>query len=793
MKLLGDSEGSQTPPSESAKMYLNNSKLSSTNPNLKYGEGDATSSYTFKSRSYKANGVDEPQEPLDLDNHEGICLDAEDTQHSSNVLAGINKLRKEGQFCDIILVVEDHELQAHRGVLASCSPYLFDFISCLEETTEPLPTYKLKNIPYVGFYYLLEYMYTGRLHVPLENVPVVHATALVLKMESASGKCANFLANHLTAANCLGIRRFTKDAAFKLAVDEYIKSNLKDIMQSKSFFGLTDLQVEVVGLDESITNEAMERRLFSLVLDWAKNNLNDLKPKMDRLVEKVNVLYLESDNTLRDCADVEDTVLSSDDDMVQDYKKARRRVGLNKLQPKGGSQRSATNGNGQAFHKFSLNPEEAVSVAEREWSIVATRKTSENAYLAIALLDGRLMAISVHVRPVVPTNGDSSGSNTAPDTPPAVTNGKHRLSPILRKASITPLQPMSTPRCALGAVELDGKLVVCGGYDRGECLQSVEAFSLNDNQWTKMPDMNRARGRFGAAVLNGLLYVCGGSDGWKELSCVEKYDPATQKWKYVPNMLKERSSHGVVTLNDKLYCIGGCEGQRSIATCEAFDPTTNKWTRIASLNFARSQACVCAADGLVYAIGGTDQWNTLSSVEAYDPETDKWTQRPSMNSARRGAGIGIIEDVLIVVGGSDGAQSLYTSEIYDLKTDTWIVGPNLNAPRANLSVVTIERRLFAVGGFSGKKFLSTIEWYDHDDKEWFGHAPKQIAATSNGDKSTSENGSEPSSPGMAEQAECTERNSPAGQMDKSDGMSECTLKDIETKNIVGEEERMGST
>lgn len=114
---------------------------------------------------------------------------------------------------------------------------------------------------------------------------------------------------------------------------------------------------ELSGLDEHISNEAMERRLFSLVLDWAKNNLNDLKPKMDRLLEKVistftillsksfssvkkqiiylkkyvthfqvNVLYLESDNTLRDCAEVEDTVLSSDDDMVQDYKKAHRRV-----------------------------------------------------------------------------------------------------------------------------------------------------------------------------------------------------------------------------------------------------------------------------------------------------------------------------------------------------------------------------------------------------------------------------------------------------------------------------------
>ncbi|KAH9503311.1 Influenza virus NS1A-binding protein [Bulinus truncatus] len=674
------------------------------------GGGDELAYRANKSFLKDKSFHDEFQECLDLNTWEVIYLDFQEAGHSSFVLEGINKLRKQGQFCDITLVVDDHEIQVHRAVLAACSSYLFDFFSSLEESTEPQPTYKLKHVMYVGFQYLLDYMYTGRLHVPLENVPAVYATSLLLKMDSATKICASFLSQHLTPANCLGIRRFTKDVGFKQAVDEYIRSNLIDIMQSKSFFGLTDLQVEVVGLDESITNEVMERRLFSLVLDWAKNNLNDLKPKMERLVEKVNVLYLETDNTLRDCSEMEDRVFTSADEMVQDYKKARRRDKY----PSKGNKSPIMNGNGQSFHKFNLNPEEAVSVAEREWSIVATRKTSENAYLAIAVLDGRLMAITVHVRPVPPANGNSKEGSAVPDSPPTSSSNRNRLSPVMRKTSLIPLQPMSTARCALGAVELDGKLIVCGGYDRGECLQSVEEFNIKDNQWVKMPDMNRARGRFGAAVLNGSIYVCGGSDGWKELPCVEKYDPAVRKWKYVSNMLKERSSHGVVTLNNKLYCIGGCEGQRSIPYCEAYDPVT------------RSQACVCAAGGLLYAIGGTDLWNTLSSVEAYDPKTNTWTPRANLNAARRGAGVGLVDGLMIVVGGSDGTQSLVSSELYDFSTNTWSVGPSLISPRANLSVVSVDRRLFAVGGFSGKKFLSSLEWLDQEDMEWFGHAPKQI-------------------------------------------------------------------
>lgn len=161
MKLLEDSDGSQTPPLESTKMYLNNSKLSSTNPNQ--GDGDSTQTkYTFPKRIYQHNVKEETPEPLDLDNLEGVCMEFVEPNHYSFVLSGIDKLRKQGHFCDITLVVDDHELQVHRAVLAACSPYLFDFFSCLEETTEPQPTYKLKNIPYVGFYYLLDYMYTGR-------------------------------------------------------------------------------------------------------------------------------------------------------------------------------------------------------------------------------------------------------------------------------------------------------------------------------------------------------------------------------------------------------------------------------------------------------------------------------------------------------------------------------------------------------------------------------------------------------------------------------------------------------
>lgn len=70
------------------------------------------------------------------------------------------------------------------------------------------------------------------------------------------------------------------------------------------------------------------------------------------------------------------------------------------------------------------------------------------------------MVITVHVRLPVANESDVNGGSTAPDSPPVVS--KSRLSPVLRKASINPMMGMGSARCAMGAVELDGKLVVCG-------------------------------------------------------------------------------------------------------------------------------------------------------------------------------------------------------------------------------------------------------------------------------------------------------------------------------------------
>lgn len=89
-----------------------------------------------------------------------------------------------------------------------------------------------------------------------------------------------------------------------------------------------------------------------------------------------------------------------------------------------------------------------------------------------------------------------------------------------------------------------------GGYDRGECLKTVESYDISTNKWTTMQPMKVPRGRFNAAVINNKVYAVGGCDGQKELSSAEYWDPESNSWKQLPNLPAVRSHAGKDIVDD---------------------------------------------------------------------------------------------------------------------------------------------------------------------------------------------------------------------------------------------------
>uniref|UniRef100_A0A8C3L2H3 Influenza virus NS1A binding protein n=1 Tax=Chrysolophus pictus TaxID=9089 RepID=A0A8C3L2H3_CHRPC len=440
-------------------------------------------------------------------------------------------------------------------------------------------------------------------------------------------------------------------------------------------------------------------KLYTKVINWVQRSIWENGDSLEDLMEEVQTLYYSADHKLLDgnLLDGQAEVYGSDDDHIQFVQKKQPRENDHKQIS------SSSSG--------SLSPSATVHSPKHEWKIIASEKTSSNTYLCLAVLDSVLCVIFLH--------GRSSPHSSPTSTPRLLKSLSFELQPnnVIEK----PMSPMQYARSGLGTAELNGKLIAAGGYNREECLRTVECYDPQKDTWTFIAPMRTPRARFQMAVLMGQLYVVGGSNGHSDdLSCGEMYEPEIDDWTPVPELRTNRCNAGVCALNGKLYIVGGSDpyGQKGLKNCDVFDPITKSWTSCAPLNIRRHQSAVCELGGHLYIIGGAESWNCLSSVERYNPENNTWTLMAPMNVARRGAGVAVHDGKLFVGGGFDGSHAVSCMEMYDPAKNEWKMMGNMTTPRSNAGITTVANTIYAVGGFDGNEFLNTVEVYNPESNEW---------------------------------------------------------------------------
>lgn len=639
----------------------------------------------------------------------------DDNTYRESIFENLNKLRKNRQFCDVILQIEASDVKeifAHRAVLACASPYLFDLFTA--ESKGNRNQYKLTgNFDFDAFESLVDYAYLGRLEVPQKLVKATYVAAIKLRMTSAAKQCGNYLVENMTPDNCIGFRSLPGIASNRellLKVDNFVRQNISEVVKGKELLALPTIPVELLQNSHEEKRATNTKHMCDMVLDWVKRFTEDQNGDIEDLTQKVHMLYLNPDRTLHDCNDIENGDVQ-DSEVIQDYKKLSKKVSNANKKAKHKISAQAPAKPRQFLYTKSDSSSSLSSLSDEEdkdWKVVGTTANGENSMLGLVAVDGKLTVFSIVQRVHTPNDSPLSSRNASVEK--------------ISVYSVVP--PMSSARCAVGTAESEGKLLVCGGYDRGECLKTVESYDISTNKWTTMQPMKVPRGRFNAAVVNNKVYAVGGCDGQKELSSAEYWDPENNSWKQLPNLPAVRSHAGVCSMDKKLYVIGGWNGQRGITRCDIFDTELCEWSNMAPLSTGRYQAGVGAMNGYVYAVGGCDSWNCLTSVERYDPRTNVWTVVSPLHTARRGCGVAVRNGKLYAVGGHDGIHSLCTVEIYDPETDFWSAGPPLTCCRANVGVSVVGNRLFAVGGFNGKTFLNTVEYLDQENNEWTSFVPK---------------------------------------------------------------------
>lgn len=142
------------------------------------------------------------------------------------------------------------------------------------------------------------------------------------------------------------------------------------------------------------------------------------------------------------------------------------------------------------------------------------------------------------------------------------------------------IAPLPTPRFALSAVILDGKILAMGGVAfRPEGFNNftvIETFDPVSNSWSNQEEfaLPWPAAGLGAAISQNKLYIFGGysdDDIHNRTAC---YNPANKDWSQTSPMPTPVAAMGVITHNDTIYSIGGWadDGRTPINNVYALTP-----------------------------------------------------------------------------------------------------------------------------------------------------------------------------------------------------------------------------
>ncbi|NWI07543.1 NS1BP protein, partial [Tichodroma muraria] len=624
----------------------------------------------------------------------------EDENFIESSVAKLNALRKSGQFCDVRLQVCGHEMLAHRAVLACCSPYLFEIFNT-DSDCHGVSHVKFDDLNPEAVEVLLNYAYTAQLKADKELVKDVYSAAKKLKMERVKQVCGDYLLSKMDVQSCISYRNFAScmgDSRLLNKIDGYIQEHLVEISEQEEFLKLPRLKLEIM-LEDNVGLPS-NGKLYTKVINWVQRSIWENGGSLEDLMEEVQTLYYSADHKLLDgnLLDGQAEVYGSDDDHIQFVQKRPPRENDHKQIS------SSSSG--------SLSPNATVQSPKHEWKIIASEKTSSNTYLCLAVLDGVLCVIFLH--------GRNSPQSSPSSTPRLLKSLSFELQPsdLIEK----PMSPMQYARSGLGTAELHGKLIAAGGYNREECLRTVECYDPEKDAWTFIAPMRTPRARFQMAVLMGQLYVVGGSNGHSDdLSCGEMYEPEIDDWTPVPELRTNRCNAGEASAVHGVGA-GNSAGSYSLALLSSSLSCCCLgccWRlTVLALVAGRHQSAVCELGGYLYIIGGAESWNCLNSVERYNPENNTWTLMAPMNVARRGAGVAVRDGKLFVAGGFDGTHAVNCVEMYDPARNEWKMMGSMTTPRSNAGITTVANTIYAVGGFDGNEFLNTLEVYNPESNEW---------------------------------------------------------------------------
>ena len=206
----------------------------------------------------------------------------------SRSFAELNSLRSCEKLCDVVLVVGEERLPAHRVILASLSAY-FRAMFTGEMAESRKKEIVINGIEPSALKALVDYAYTACIQLTEDNVQSLLAAASALQFDEVKEAGSQFLLRQLDADNCLGIKRFAEVHGchhLRSVAEVYSAQWFTDVHQQEEFLALSLEEVKAI-LSSDRLNVTTEYEVFEAALAWLTH---DQEERMDHLYDVISLV-----------------------------------------------------------------------------------------------------------------------------------------------------------------------------------------------------------------------------------------------------------------------------------------------------------------------------------------------------------------------------------------------------------------------------------------------------------------------------------------------------------------------
>uniref|UniRef100_G1LET7 BTB domain-containing protein n=1 Tax=Ailuropoda melanoleuca TaxID=9646 RepID=G1LET7_AILME len=398
--------------------------------------------------------------------------------HAEQTFRKMESYLKQQQLCDVILIVGNRKIPAHRLVLSSVSDYfaaMFTSDVCEAKQEE----IKMEGIDPNALWDLVQFAYTGMTTFTQPLLQYMIITVL-------------FIIDYFV--NLLLIYRDKYHPWFQASsggLGTYLlqikgtTENIMEVMRNQEFLLLPAEELHKLLASDDV-NVPDEETIFHALMMWVKYDMQRRCNDLSMLLAFIRLPLLPP----QILADLENHALFKNDLECQ-------KLILEAM-------------------KYHLLPERRTLMQSPR---TKPRKSTVGTLYAVGGMDNNkaknwnFLGVTVLEGPIYAVGGHDGWSYL---------NTVERWDP--QSQQWTFVASMSIARSTVGVAALNGKLYSVGGRDGSSCLSSMEYYDPHTNKWNMCAPMCKRRGGVGVATCDGFLYAVGGHDAPASNHCSRLLD-----------------------------------------------------------------------------------------------------------------------------------------------------------------------------------------------------------------------------------------------------------------------------